>query len=66
MEQAITFESASAELDQILQVLSAQDTPLEQALALYARSAELISFCNSVLQSAQMKIEEIEATLPQI
>ena len=61
MKKGMTFESASAELDDILAGLSDEETPLERSLALYARAAELIAFCDETLKKAQMTVEEIDA-----
>ncbi len=63
MKQQPSFETASAELDRILQELSQEDTTLERSLELYAQAAELVAFCNKVLSSAQMKIDEISQKL---
>lgn len=63
MKQQPSFETASAELDRILQELSQEDTTLERSLELYAQAAELVAFCNEALSSAQMKIDEISQKL---
>lgn len=67
MKKELTFEAAAAQLDDILAQLSAEETPLDQALQLYARAAQLISFCTDALQNAQLQIDEIDAkfTLPE-
>ena len=57
----VNFETASAELDAILEELGREDTPLDKSLALYAKAAELIAFCNETLKQAQITIEEIDA-----
>lgn len=59
----LTFEQAGAELDSLLAQLGDDDTTLEQAIALYARAAQLIAFCDSTLVQAQMKVEEIDVSL---
>ena len=61
MKKEMTFEAAGQALDEILQELSCEDTPLERSLELYARAAELIAFCNETLKNAQVRIEEIDA-----
>ena len=63
MKKNKTFEEASARLEEILSTLSQEDTPLEQSLRLYAEAAELISFCSETLRQAQVKIEEIDASV---
>ena len=61
MEHTMTFEQASAQLDDILSELSNEVTPLDRSLALYARAAELIAFCDETLKKAQLTVEEIDA-----
>lgn len=59
----MTFESASRELDETLAKLSDESTPLAEALKLYARAAQLVSFCEEALHSAQLQVDEISAKL---
>ena len=40
--------------------ISNSDTSLEESIALYAKAADLIQFCHQALQTAQVKVEEIE------
>ena len=63
MKNNKTFEEASRRLEEILQQLSDEDTPLDQSLKLYAEAAELISFCSDILRKAQITVEEIDASL---
>ena len=53
MKKNLTFESASKRLDEILQQLSDEETPLETSLKLYAEAAEMISYCSGILKNAQ-------------
>ncbi len=62
-KEKLTYENASCELDDILEEMSSESVTLQQSLKLYARAAELIAFCTSSLQDAQLKIEEINAKL---
>ena len=59
----MTYESAAQELEAILEKLSDEATPLDDALKLYARAAELIAYCNDTLQKAQITVDEINAKL---
>lgn len=59
----LTYESASAQLDEILEQLANDETTLDDALKLYAKAAELIAFCNETLAGAQLKVDEISAKL---
>lgn len=60
-----TFEAAGAELDAILAKLELESTSLEDALKLYARAAELMRFCEETLRQAQVRVDEIQATMPE-
>lgn len=54
------FEKSMTELEDILQMMSNQDTPLQKSVELYARAAELIMACNQGLEEARVKIQEID------
>jgi exodeoxyribonuclease VII small subunit len=53
----LSFEEAFARLEAILEQMNTASIPLEEALALYEQSAQLISLCNRLLNSAEQKIE---------
>ena len=55
-----TFESALAELDEIVSEMEAGQLPLEKSLAAYKRGAELLKFCQSALQDAQQQVKILE------
>ena len=55
-----TFESALAELEQIVSSMEAGQMPLEQSLAAYKRGAELLTFCQTALQDAQQQVKILE------
>ena len=55
-----TFESALAELEEIVSDMEAGQLPLEKSLAAYKRGAELLKFCQSALQDAQQQIKILE------
>jgi len=55
----MSFETALAELEQIVRTLEAGDSQLEAAISLYERGAQLKRHCESQLRSAQQKIERI-------
>ncbi len=55
-----TFESALAELEQIVSDMEAGQLPLEKSLAAYKRGAELMKFCQSALQDAQQQVKILE------
>ena len=58
-----TYEEAVAELESILQKLSAEETTLEESLTLYARAAQLIADCNALLKKAELQMETVTQTL---
>lgn len=51
------FESAIAELEQIVKTLEDGDLPLEKALELYERGVALSRFCHARLEAAERRIE---------
>ena len=55
-----TFESALAELEEIVSDMEAGQLPLEKSLAAYKRGAELMKFCQGALQDAQQQVKILE------
>jgi exodeoxyribonuclease VII small subunit len=55
-----TFESALAELEEIVSAMEAGQLPLEKSLAAYQRGAELLKFCQGALQDAQQQVKILE------
>ena len=55
-----SFESALAELENIVASMEAGQMPLEQSLSAYKRGAELLKFCQSTLQDAQQQVKILE------
>lgn len=56
-----TFEQAMARLEEISDILSENEIPLEESLQLYAEGVKLLAFCNEKLNTASEKIKEIES-----
>ncbi len=54
------FESAMAELEQIVADMEAGKLPLEDSLAAYKRGAELLAFCRGRLEDAQQQVSVLE------
>ena len=54
------FESALAELEQLVQQLEAGDLPLEKSLALFERGVELSRYCHSQLEGAERRLEVLD------
>jgi len=59
-QKTVDFESAMAELEQIVADMEAGKLPLEDSLAAYKRGAELLSFCRSKLEDAQQQVSVLE------
>ena len=62
-KKAVDFESAQQKLEEILQRLSEDDVPLDESVSLYAKASELIAQCSAALKKAEMKVQEIDASL---
>ena len=60
-EQNPTFESALAELENIVTRMEGGQLPLEQSLTAYRRGAELLKFCQAQLADAQQQVKVLEA-----
>ena len=54
------FESAMAELEQIVADMEAGKLSLEDSLAAYKRGAELLAFCRGRLEDAQQQVSVLE------
>ena len=59
-QKSADFESAMAELEQIVADMEAGKLSLEDSLAAYKRGAELLSFCRSRLEDAQQQVRVLE------
>ena len=60
-EQNRTFESALAELENIVTRMEGGQLSLEQSLSAYKRGAELLKFCQAQLADAQQQVKVLEA-----
>ncbi len=59
--QPDTFEAALNELEGLVSRLEAGDLMLEEALALYERGQFLVAFCQQLLESATLRVEQLTA-----
>lgn len=57
--QAMTFEQALAELEQIVARLESGQAPLEDSIRLYERGATLKAHCETRLEAARLRVEKI-------
>ena len=56
----LSFEAAMAELEAIVASMEGGQLPLEQSLTAYKRGAELLQYCQSILQDAQQQVKILE------
>jgi exodeoxyribonuclease VII small subunit len=57
--ESLTFEQAFAELEESVRTLEKGDLPLEESLALFERGQQLAAYCGKMLDSAELKIEQV-------
>ncbi|NDJ63054.1 MAG: exodeoxyribonuclease VII small subunit [Chloroflexi bacterium] len=55
----LTFEAAYAELAQIIEQLDAGDLALEESVALFERGRKLSAYCQTLLDSAELRVNQI-------
>ncbi len=55
-----SFESALAELENIVATMEAGELPLKESLAAYKRGAELLQYCQAALKDARLEVEVLE------
>ena len=58
----LTFEQAFAELEESVRTLEHGELPLEESLALYERGQELAAYCAKLLDAAELKVQQVEAS----
>lgn len=63
MKAPKTFEEGLQRLQDILDKMQDETTTLDQSVKLYADAAQLIQYCNTTLDQAKLRIEEIDASL---
>ena len=56
----LTFEQATARLDEIVRLLEKGDAPLEQSLALFEEGAGLIKDCGKLLDKAEQIVVSLQ------
>ena len=55
----MTFETALAELEQIVDRLERGDVPLAESISIYERGEALKQRCENLLKEAEMRVEKI-------
>lgn len=58
--QDMPFEEAVRKLESIVDAMEGQDLPLETLLARYEEGARLANLCESKLNEAELKIQQLE------
>ena len=53
----LTFESATARLNEIVKSLESGTSSLDEALKLYEEGVALVRFCNNALDNAESRIK---------
>ena len=56
----LKFETALAELEQIVRSMEDGRLPLEESIAAYRRGSELLGHCQNLLKDAERKIQILE------
>ena len=59
--EAMSFEAALAELEQIVGRLESGQAPLEDSIRMYERGALLKTHCEKRLEAARLRVEKIVA-----
>ena len=57
--EALSFEQALSELENIVERLERGDAPLEESIDLYTRGAALKAHCDNKLKAAKLKVDKI-------
>lgn len=60
--KTMSFETALAELETIVARLEKGDVPLEESISIYERGEALKARCDTLLKSAEEKVEKIRTS----
>ena len=55
----LSFEQAFAELEEVIQQLEEGDLTLDEAMALFERGVALASQCNTQLDAAELRVQQL-------
>ena len=56
----LSFEEALAGLEQTVQAMNSEDTPLDEAIAKYEEGIQYYQRCREILQDAKQKIQQFD------
>jgi|GEM_PF-722231 len=59
--QELSYETALAQLETILETLENDDLPLETSLTLYERGVTLADYCTNLLEAADLRVRKWQA-----
>ncbi len=60
---SVSFESAMAELEQLVAKMESGELPLEASLAAYKRGSELVQFCAAQLERVEKQVKVLEGDM---
>jgi exodeoxyribonuclease VII small subunit len=61
--EGLSYEQALSELEHIVTALESEERPLEEALALYERGQSLARYCASLLDNAELKVQQLSGEI---
>ena len=61
VDEELSFEAALGELEETVSRLEQGDLTLEEALALFERGQQLATLCNTQLEVATLRVEQLTA-----
>lgn len=56
----LNYEQALAELEEIISNLDSEPSGLERSVAMFERGKALIQYCQKLLDSAELKVQQLE------
>lgn len=62
--EGLSFEQACQELEEIVASLESNQQPLEESMHLYERGQRLSQYCSTLLEKAELKIEQLAKANP--
>ena len=60
MEQEMTYEKASARLEEIVTLLEKGSLPLDDTVKLYEEGSRLADYCEKALNEAQLRVTALQ------
>jgi exodeoxyribonuclease VII small subunit len=62
--QSLSYEQAYAELEEIVYSLEANQKTLEESIALFERGQALAKYCATLLEQAELKVQQLSGQNP--